>query len=177
MLREFRHWIARKIAPAYFEWCELEMDVADKKATDAEQRAKDAENAANVRYARLVSEMDPFEPLFRKLSIVYSKEFTRPEEKLNSQGQLGMMMWAYQQKDDVHFNHLVDWIMNSHGNQAMNAKTDSKEALADRILYGRAQISSMILLRKEIGRLASGYEEVLSKLKGEDFDPSTSAED
>lgn len=165
MLTQFRNRLARAIAPKYFKMLEEAADQANK-------RAHEAEFSANQRYAKMVADMDPLEPLFAKLSIVYSQEFTRPEEKLNEAGQIGFMMWAWQQRDDTYFNFLLDWITNSHGNETVKRAPITPE----RVMYGRAQISSMVLLKKEVGRLASLYEEKLEKMRGDDFDSSSSAD-
>lgn len=148
------------------------MKDADEKIAAYKKAAEDAKFEANQRYAELVSRMDPLDPLFKNLSIVYSEEFTRVEEKLDSKGQLGFMMWAWGQSKDMYFNFLIDWIINSHGNETLKRAPVTNE----RTLYGRAQISSMVLLRKEVGRLASLYEEKLEELREDKFDTATTVD-
>lgn len=172
MLKGLRVKIARWIARDYFDFhAALAQQNADTTA-DAVKRADDAELSANRRYAELVSKMDPLEPLFKNLSIVYSEEFTRVEEKLDDKSQLGFMMWAYGTKNDRYFNFLVDWIINSHGNETLKRAPVTNE----RTLYGRAQISSMVLLRAEVGRLSSLYEEKLEEMRQDKFDTAVTVE-
>lgn len=149
------------------------MEVADKKVEAYKKAAEDAKFEANRRYAKMIADMDPFEGIFQKLSVVFSKEFTLPGDELDSPSLLRLAMWAYKENGDPQFNYLLDWIINSNGNETFKAKAASKEDLADRMLYGKAQISSMKLLKKEVGRLSGIYEEYLKKMKGDpDFDPN-----
>lgn len=172
MLRELRHQFARFIAPAYFEWHDQEMKDADAKVLAYKKDAEEAKLEANRRFADLVMQMDPLEPLFRRLSIVYSKEYTRPEDKLDEKSRLSFIMWAWGQSKDPHFTFLIDWVMNSHGNESLKRAPVTNE----RTLYGRAQISSMVLLRDEVGRLASLYEEQLEAMRQEKFDTATTVD-
>jgi len=131
-----------------------------------------AEHKANQRIAKIFSKIDPLEMILRDYNGIFSEEFEHPEEKLDVRGQLGMKMWAYQQKTDPHFNFMVDWIMNSAGNETMK-RAPITEA---RTQYGRAQIANMMLLKREVGRLSSLYEEELEKNKLQEFDENTTVE-
>jgi hypothetical protein len=136
------------------------------------KRADDAELSANRRYASLVAGMDPFEQIIKRFNGIFSEEFTRPEENLDARGRLGMTMWAYQQKNDPHFNHMINWIMNSAGNETVKRSPITIE----RSMYGRAQIANMVLLRDEVGRLSSLYEDELDKRKVQEIDSSVTVE-
>lgn len=163
--------IARWLVPGIFETYEIALETSNKNAVLWKKEAEDAQFESNRRYAKLVAEMDPFEALFSKLSIVFSKEFTKPGDDLDDPSLMRLAIWAYKENNDPQFNYLLDWIINSHGNETFKSPAKTKEELADRMLYGKAQISSMKLLKKEVGRLSSIYEEYLKKLKGgDDFD-------
>lgn len=127
-----------------------------------EARAKDVEMKVNLRVAEYISKMDPFEPLMKQFHGVFSEEYEHPEDNLDDRSKLGFMMWAYQQKTDPSFRFMVEWIMNTQGNASLKRGNPTPET----ILYGRSQISNMILFRKEVGRLSLLYEEILEKNKG-----------
>lgn len=132
----------------------------------------DEDNRVNQRVAQTISQMDPFEPLLREYKGVFSEEFEKPEQKLDSRGQMGLTMWAYQQKDDIHFKYLTEWIMNSAGNETIKRAPITNE----RTQYGRAQIANMVLLKREIGRLSSIYEEMLEKKNPQNFDETSTVD-
>lgn len=140
--QEIRNKIARFIAPDYF---------------------RDFDERVNQRVAVAISRMDSFEPLMKEFHGVFSKEYQRPEEQLNTQSQIQMKMWGYQQSKDPSFKYLTEWIMNVQSNETLKRAPVTPE----RIMYGRAQVSCMILFVKEIGRLALLYEEILEKNKGD----------
>lgn len=144
-IRSIREKIARFIAP---------------------ELSKSIDNEINQRTALIISKMDPFEPLLREFHGVFSEEFDHPEENLDERDRIGMMMWGYQQKNDRFFKYMTDWIMNTQGNETLK----KAPVTTDRILYGRAQLSTMILFKKEIGRLSSLYEDELAKRHPEGFD-------
>lgn len=120
----------------------------------------------NRRVAETLSKMDPFEPLMKKFHGVFGEEFERPEEQLNESGRFGMLVWGWQQKHDPSFKYMTDWIMNTQANESLKRAPVTPE----RILYARAQISTMILFVKEIGRLSNLYEELRDKNKAENLD-------
>jgi hypothetical protein len=111
------------------------------------------------RVAKVLSERDPFEPLLQHFKGTFSEEYERPEERLNQQGQISMKLWGYQQTHDPSFKYVIEWIANKAGNQLINKGLPSIE----RQLFARAQISTMLLLRKEARRLSSLYEELMGK--------------
>lgn len=158
MFKNFSIKIANIIAPEYIR--------------KLEERAQDAELKVNKRVAEVILNIDPFDILRKEFHGIFSEEFEHPEEKLDERSKLGMMMWAYQQKHDPHFKHMVDWIMNSAGNETLKRAPIT----TDRVQYGRAQISTMVLYRKEIGRLSSLYEEILEKNKPQGFDSTVTVE-
>lgn len=147
------------LAPEYFERFEIQMKEKDKAIEIAQ---KDADQ----RFAKMIMQMDPLEPLMRKFNGIFTPEFTHPEDKLNESGQLGMKMWAYRQNTDPHFQWMIEWIMNSAGNETLKRAPITSE----RTQYGRAQISNMILFRDEVGRLSNLYLDELEKHKVQEFD-------
>ncbi len=139
MVDKIRLWLARFIAPRHYE---------------------DIDNRVNQRVALTMSRMDPFEPLMKEFHGVFSEEYEHPEEKLDARGQLLMKMLGYQLRDDPSFKYLIDWIMNTQGNAAFKAPTRTNEERGEVLMYGKAQISTSILLKRELKRLASLYEEM-----------------
>lgn len=138
-----------------------------------EKAAAHLDEKVSQRVAVIVSKMDPFEPLMKQFHGIFSEEFERPEENLDAAGQLRMAMWGYQQSTDPAFRHLTDWIMNSQGNETLKRAPVTVE----RTLYGRAQISGMILFVKEVKRLSAIYEDMLAKQKIEVFDETLAVEE
>lgn len=139
-----------------------------------EQKAVDAEHAANRRFAELVANMDPLEPILKEFHGVFSKEYERPEDKLDARGQLGMIMWGYTQDDDPYFEYLTEWIMNTHANETLKRSPVTTE----RVLYGRALLAVMMLVKGEVKRLANLYRDKLEhdRLDASDFDESISTD-
>lgn len=113
----------------------------------------------NRRVAKLMAERDSFEPLLQHFKGTFAEEYERPEERLDTQGQTAMYLWGYQQRHDPSFKYITDWIANKAGNQLINQGLPSVE----RQLFARAQISTMLLLRREARRLSSLYEEMIGK--------------
>lgn len=141
--------------------------------TRVKEVEKYLEQRANQRAAEIISKMDPYEPLLKEYHGVFSEENEKVEERLNDQGKLGMAMWAYGQRGDPHLARMIEWIMNNAGNEVLKRAPIS----ADRTQYGRAQIANMILFRREIGRLALLYEEMLKKHgQSDDFDENRTIE-
>lgn len=95
---------------------------------------------------------------------VFSEEYEHPESKLDEKSKLAMAMWAWKTEEDPCFKYLVDWIQNTEGNAAIKRGNPTPET----ILYSRAILSSMILLKREIGRLSAQYKELLAK-KDDEF--------
>lgn len=138
----------------------------------ADDVKKDHALEINRRVAEIVSQMDPLYPLLKQYSVIFSEEFERVEEPLDEPSRIGMAMWAYGQKRDPYMKRMIEWIMNSAGNETMKRAPIT----AERTQYGRGQIANMILFRKEIGRLSTIYEELLGRSKGDDFDENTVVE-
>lgn len=130
------------------------------------------EREVNKRVAEIILKMDPFEPLLKHYHGIFREEFEKVEENLDERSRFSMAMWAWGQKKDPHFKRMVDWVMDNAGNETLKRAPISYE----RTQYGRAQIANMILFKREIGRLASIYEEFLGKNKGEDVDLGVSVE-
>ena len=140
--------IARFLAPSEFEELEKQKQLVDERV--------------NQRVADFLLKMDPFEPLMRKYNVIFSDEWTHPEDKLADRDRLGLFMWAYAANKDPHFVHVMDWIRNTQGNNTLR-----KGKHADEWLYGRASIATITLLIEEVGRLASKYEEYVSNRDAE----------
>lgn len=134
------------------------------------QKEREIDNEANRRLAEMVSRMDPLEPLMRKHSVVFSDEFERVEDDLDDKSRMMMAMWAYGQKRDPYQKRMIDWIVNTAGNEMLKSPARTNEDRGEILLWGKSQISNMILYRKEIGRLSVIYEEKLAELNGKDFD-------
>lgn len=126
----------------------------------------DFEKQVDGRVADLMLKFDPFEFLMKEFHGIFSEDFERPEERLDERSVLNLTMWAYKQKEDPSFTYLLEWIMNTQGNETLR----HAPVTTDRILYGRAQLSTMLLFKKEIGRLSLLYEEKLKTDKVV-FDP------
>jgi hypothetical protein len=134
--------IAKFIAPKYYE---------------------EIDNRVNIRVAKIISSMDPFEPLYKKFNGIFSEEFTRPEEKLDERSQILIKTLGYQLHNDQSFKYLTSWIMNSQINSMFKSPTRTNEERGEVLMWGKAQIASVLLLLKEIERLSSKYEEMLNK--------------
>jgi len=131
------------------------------------------ETKMNQRVAKIIADMDPFEPLMNEFHGIFSEEFTAPEDNLDYPGQLRLYMWGWQQHTDPHFHHLMNWIMNTQGNETLK----HAPVTTDRILYGRAQLSTMLLFKKEVERLSNHYLEEKAKLEGTTYDETLVVED
>lgn len=152
MLHNLRKSVAKIIAPQYI--------------TDLELAQKNFEHKVNLRVAEYINKMDPFEPIFKKFKGVFSEEFQHPETKFDEKGQLAMMFWGYQQQSDPVFRYIIDWIINTQANDTLKRAPVTEE----RIMYGRAQISGMILFRDEVKRLANAYADHMEKMRPEEPD-------
>lgn len=122
--------------------------------------------AVNTRVAQVLSQMDILDILLKNFHGTFSQEYARPEDKLNSQGQLSMKMWGYTQYQDPNFEYLTNWIMDQHANEMLRHAAVTPE----RILYGRAQIASTELFKREVKRLYMEYADMLEKNKPVKFD-------
>ena len=80
-----------------------------------------------------------------------------------------MEAFGYQVNNDPSLKYLIEWIMNVQGNSTIKAPKMTRDSAFDVLLYGRAQIATMLLLKKEVGRLASNYQARVDKQKGEAF--------
>ncbi len=119
--------------------------------------------------------MDPFEPLYKTFNGVFSEDFEKPEENLDERSQLLMKMMGYQLREDPSFKYLMDWIVNSQGNQMLRSPARNDEELGQVLKYGKAQISGVKIIQKQIKRLGSLYDEMLNQDKTP-VDPGTSVE-
>lgn len=156
MLKNFRNKMAAYI-------------FADEFATIA-KRQGELDMEVNRRVADIVAKIDPFEPFFKRYNVVFSKEWERPEDRLNPQSQLQLFMWAYQVEGDPSFKYLVDWMRNTQGNATLRKAKNENEWF-----YGRAAVVVVTLLVDEVTRLASHYREILAK-RGQSFDEHLTVE-
>lgn len=137
-----------------------------------DDKEREIDSIVNRRVAEFIMAMDPFEPLMRHFKVVFGVDYEKPEERLNQQGQLQMKMWGYQQRDDPSFKFFVQWILDTQGNAAIRKGNPTPET----ILFSRAMIAAPLLMRREVIRLGSLYEEIL-KEKGVAFDPHVAVSD
>lgn len=156
MLKNIRTRLARSLASDYLSNIDKQIQVE-----------------VDARAAKFIASIDPFQILMKEFHGVFSDEFEHPEDRLDAKGKLGMMMWGYQQENDLHFKHMTEWIMNTQGNETLKRAP----VTTDRILYGRAQISTMLLFIKEIRRLSNQYKELLARQKEGDFDKNLTVEE
>lgn len=133
---------------------------------------KELNNSANQRFLEYVKQFDPTESLIKQYFGSFYKEYDRPEDKLDERSKLSLETLGYQLKKDSSFQFLIQWIMDHVGNETLKRAPVTQE----RSLYGRAQISTMILLRDEVDRLAKKYEERLENNKQHDFDHTVNVE-
>lgn len=131
-----------------------------------------SQETINRRVAETLSKMNVLDVLLRDYHGTFSQEYERPEDKLDSKGQLGMAMWAYKQDKDPYFEYLMAWIADTHANEMIKRAPVTTE----RILYGRAQIASTLLIKEEVGRLSRFYEDMLDKNKIQEFDSDKSVD-
>lgn len=145
--------MARFIAPETFH-------AFDERGKIFDIQEKGLENTINQRVAEALLRIDPMEMIMRQYHGIFSESFERPEERLNEQGKLGMMMWGYQQKSDPYFKHMTQWILDTQGNNTVRKAKNDHEWF-----FGRASIVNVEAFIKEVGRLSNLYEELLDKNK------------
>lgn len=133
-------------------------------------KEKGIDEEVNRRVAEIVSRMDPFEPLLKEYHGIFSDYFERIEEDLDQAGKTSMAMWAWGQSRDPFMKRMIDWVMNTAGNTMLKTVTRSNEERGEVLMWGKAQIVNMILFKREMGRLAAVYEEILEGMKGDSFD-------
>lgn len=85
-------------------------------------------------------------------------------------------MWAYSQVHDPSFKYLTEWIMNTHANSLLHAKLGTDKEIVKENIVARAQLATMLLLRREIGRLSRKYEEFLENQKAGIFNEDLTVE-
>jgi hypothetical protein len=134
------------------------------------ERERTISDEVNRRVAQTLAQMDPFEPLLKEFHGIFSEEHERVEDPLDEKGQLQMKIWGWQNSSSPEFKRMTEWVMNTQGNESLKRAAVTPE----RILYGRAQISGMILFVREVERLSEAYKDMLKK-PGE-FDESATVE-
>lgn len=135
------------------------------------ERERGMTNEVNRRVADVLTKIDPFERVMKEFHGVFGEEMERAEEALDEQGRILMLTWGYQNADHPAFKRLTSWIMNTQGNETLKRAAVTPE----RILYGRAQISSVLLFVKEVKRLSEAYKDMIGR-KGEQFDKTITVE-
>lgn len=156
MLNDLRYKIASFISPEREE-------IFDSFESEIQKRT-------DIRVADILTKMDPFDPLLKKYNIIFSEDYTKPEDKLSDVSQLLLFSWAYGTVKDPSFNHLADWIRNTQGNATIKkANTDHQ------LFFGRAMVASISLFVEEVRRLSSRYEDIMAK-KGKVFDSTLPVE-
>lgn len=149
----WRHGVARLLAPEEFA-------MLDKKIADADL-------AVNQRVAEILLKMDPLEPFLKDHNVIFSKEWQRPEDRLDDQSKLRLLSWAYSTVKDPSFIHITDFVRNTQGNNTLRKASNPREWD-----FGRSAIITIDLFVKEIQRLSSRYEEIFSS-KEEYFDETS----
>lgn len=163
MVEQLKIKIARWLTKGYIQ----SLDTAHAKAM------LDIDMQVNQRVAKMISEMDPFEPLMKQFHGVFSEQYEHPEQRLDTPSRMRMYMWGWQQETDPHFHHLMNWIMNTQGNETLRHAPVTPE----RILYGRAQLSCMLLFKNEVARLSNLYLEEKARMENGDFDPTLTVDE
>lgn len=153
----WRERIARYLAPEVF----AQVDMREHSVT----------MEVNQRVAEFIAKMDPFEPLMRSFNIVFTDDYEKPEQGLNTQSQILLKSWAYGVRDDPSFKHLMQWIINQQGNNAIRKGNPTPET----ILFSRAMLAAPVFVMAEVRRLAQLYEELILR-REEDFDPHSGVE-
>ena len=128
-------------------------------------------NTVNARVMDILGKIDVLDYILKDDFRTFSKLYERPEDKLDERSTLSLVTWAYTQDKDPNFEYLIDWIMNTHGNEVLRNASNP-----ERVLYGRAQLAVTELLRREIGRLSNVYKDMLEKNKLQEFDSSITVE-
>lgn len=154
---QIRERIARYLAPEAF--------------AQVDKRAYAIDSEVSQRVAEIILKMDPFEPLMKSFNIVFTDDYPRPEDGLNTQSQILLKSWAYALRDDPSFKHLMQWIINMQGNAAVKKGNPTPET----ILFSRAMLAAPVLVMAEVRRLAQLYEELIAK-RDEMFDPNIATE-
>lgn len=178
MMQKLRTTIARLIDPESFRKLALSLTrfkedqeyigkLAKKLLKKYEEHdERKAREIASQRIAVILSKMDPLEPLLKEYFGVFSEQYEHPEERLNERGQLSMMMMGFQLMDDPSFEYMCRYVMDNAGNDIIKATNPSME----RLTYSRAQIATMLLVKKEVKRLGELYKQRIKKTDPEDFD-------
>ena len=133
---------------------------------EVEKLKQEIDSKVNQRVAEYISKLDPLEALLRQQSVIFSDEFERVEDQLDEKSKFTMGMWAYGQKRDPYMKRMIDWVINTAGNETIKRAPITVE----RTQYGRAQIANMVLFKQELSRLSSIYEQKLIDMGGKVFD-------
>ena len=161
MVDTFKTKILKFFAKDYYKLIEDKEKILDQEKSEIELKI-------NQRVAEIVSHMNPLEVFLAEHNVILSEYYERVEDRLSEQSKLSIAMWAWGQKRDPHMQRMMDWIINTAGNQMLKSPARSNEERGEVLLWGKAQIANILLLKKELGRLASIYERHLNPDK--DFD-------
>lgn len=172
MVNEFKLSIAKWLVPCHFKEWEDDHEGIVAKQKELHAKLKGVDEQVDQRVAQILLSMDPFEPLMQKYHGTFGPSYERPEDKLSKPGRTAMLMWGYAQKNDPSFEHFTQWILDTQGNAMVKKGNPTPET----ILFSRAMIAGPLLMREEIKRLASLYEEMMDDDRQSDFDSSVALE-
>lgn len=158
MVDTFKTKLARFLVPGIFQ--------------ELEERERAINDTVNQRVAGVLAKSDPFEPLLKEFHGIFSEEYEKPEDQLNPVSEMQLKMWAYAQRSDPSFKYMMDWLANKQGNHTLRQPYLTPET----ILYGRALITNVTLIKKEVKRLALSWEDHLREMRGESFDSNLTVE-
>ena len=143
-------------------WKKFKQQLVEKWITPKEKERL-VSQLVNQKVAEELSRMDLFEPLMLKYHGVFSEMFEYPEEKMSEMDKKQMYMMGWRLRDDKYFNFLLNFIMDTSGNELLR-----HDITMDKVFFHRAEIANALILKVQVGRLASLYEEILGK-KGQDL--------
>ena len=136
--------------------------IAPERARELKEAHLSIQMDVNRRVADVINKLDPFEPAYRKYHVIFSSEYEHPEDKLSDRSQFEFFQWAHYLTRDPNFRHLMDFIRNTQGNATVRAaKTDQEW------FVGRAMLFLIASLIKEVNRLSTRFEDIISKRDGD----------
>ena len=159
MFKNIREKLANIIAPDYIQSLNVTRE------TNIQQKV-------DQRVAEILGKIDVLDYLLKDFHGTFSKFYERPEDKLDARSRLSMVMWGYSQNKDPNFEYLTDWIQDHYANEQLR----NAPVTTERILYGRALIGMVDLLKREVNRLSNVYEDMLEDNKVQKFDPTVTVE-
>lgn len=175
MLKDFRFKLARFISPERERELSNDAERLNKIADDLQAQLDEAENAVGQRVAAIMANADPLEPLLRDFKGVFSNDKERPEDKLDAVSSQRLEMFGWRNHQDEAFHYLLDWCTNTLVSANIKARMVSEKDIVLAHMYSRALIAVSKLVKEEVGRLSSLYEQRLPR-PGTGFDPNKAVE-